>query len=146
MSDRSPRVSVVMPVFDAGRPLEQARDSVAAQTFADWELGVVDDGSRDPVTLALLDAAAVRPGISLHRTPNRGPSRARNLAIEHARAAYILPLDADDWLEHTYLAKTVPLLDADPRVGVAHTWVGLARDHHAGWRPGPVARPRLRSG
>src|SRR5262249_41216589 len=59
VSATTPRVSVVMPVFDAGRPLEQALDSVAVQTFTDRELVIVDDGSRDPTTLALLDAAAV---------------------------------------------------------------------------------------
>ncbi len=134
-----------MPVFDAGRPLEQALDSVAAQTFTDRELVIVDDGSRDPTTLTLLDAAAVRPGVFLHRTPNRGPSRARNLAIEHARGAYILPLDADDWLEHSYLARTVPLLDADPGLGMVHTWVGLAGEHHGVWRTGPFTVPELLS-
>src|SRR5262249_59490268 len=113
--------------------------------FTDRELVSLDDGSRDPTTLALLDAAAVRPGVSLHRTPNRGPSLARNLAIERARSAYLLPLDADDWLEPTFLAKTVPLLDADPGLGVVHTWVGLAGEHHGVWRTGPFAVPELLS-
>jgi glycosyltransferase involved in cell wall biosynthesis len=145
MSAGPPRVSVVMPVYDAGQALEQALDSVAAQTFTDRELVIVDDGSRDPTTLTLLDAAATRPGVWLHRTPNRGPSRARNLAIEHARGAYILPLDADDWLEPPYLAKTAPLLDADPGLGVVHTWVGLTGEHHGVWRTGPFALPDLLS-
>jgi glycosyltransferase involved in cell wall biosynthesis len=78
-------VSVIMPVFDAGRDLEQALRSVAAQTFTDRELVIVDDGSRDPITLAVLEVAARQPGVQLHHTPNGGPSRARNLAIEHAR-------------------------------------------------------------
>src|SRR5262245_42037565 len=63
----SPRVSVIMPVFDAGRDLEQAVRSVAAQTFTDRELVIVDDGSRDPTTLAVLDTIAREPGVSLHR-------------------------------------------------------------------------------
>jgi glycosyltransferase involved in cell wall biosynthesis len=140
-----PRVSVIMPVFDAGRDLEQAVRSVAAQTFTDRELVIVDDGSRDPATLAILDTVARQPGVSLHRTPNGGPSRARNLAIERARGPYILPLDADDWLEPTFLEKTVPVLDADPAVGVVHTWVGLTGLHHGVWRTGPFALPDLLS-
>ena len=76
----------------------------------------------------------------MHRTPNRGPAAARNLAIEHARGAYILPLDADDWLAPTFLERTVPLLDADPGVGVVHTWVGLV-----GGITAPGARARSRS-
>src|SRR5262245_58945357 len=139
MTDSTPRVSVIMPVFDAGHDLEQAVRSVAAQTFTDRELVIVDDGSRDPATLAVLEAIAREPGVSLHRTPNGGTSRARNLAIERARGAYLLPLDADDWLEPTFLEKTVPLLDADPTVGVVHTWVGLTGLHHGVWRTGPFA-------
>ena len=60
-STTPPRVSVIMPVFDAGRDLEQALRSVAAQTFTDRELVIVDDGSRDPTTLAILDTAPRRP-------------------------------------------------------------------------------------
>ena len=139
----APRVSVVMPVLDAGRDLEQAIRSVTSQSFADRELVIVDDGSRDPTTLALLDAAAGTPGVSVHRTPNRGPAAARNLAIERAHGAYILPLDADDWLEPAFLARTVPVLDADPAVGVVHTWVGLVGQHHGTWRTGPFELPAL---
>ena len=138
-----PRVSVVMPVFDAGRDLEQAVRSVTGQSFRDRELVIVDDGSRDPTTLALLDAAARRPGVAVHRTPNRGPAAARNLAIERARGAYILPLDADDWLEPAFLERTVPVLDAEPAIGVVHTWVGLAGEHHGTWRTGPFELPAL---
>jgi glycosyltransferase involved in cell wall biosynthesis len=133
---RAPRVSVVMPVFNAGAHLRQALDSVGSQTWRDFELVIVDDGSTEARTLAILEEAARRPGISLHRTPNRGPSHARNLAIERARADYILPLDADDYLAPSFLEKTVPLLDADPELGVAYTWVGLVGSHHGVWRTG----------
>jgi glycosyltransferase involved in cell wall biosynthesis len=139
----APRVSVVMPVLDAGRELEQAVRSVADQSFADRELVIVDDGSRDPTTLALLDTAARAPAVTVHRTPNRGPAAARNLAIERARGAYILPLDADDWLAPTFLERTVPVLDAEPAVGVVHTWVGLVGGHHGTWRTGPFELPAL---
>jgi len=132
----APRVSVIMPVYNAGRWLPQSLGSVATQTFRDFELVIVDDGSTEAETRRVLDDAARRPGVSLHRTENRGPSHARNLAIERARGAYILPLDADDWLEPAFLERTVPLLDADPRLGVAYTWVGLTGSHHGVWRTG----------
>jgi|SRR5499426_1587707 len=132
----TPRVSIVMPVFNAGRWLPQALASVAAQTYRDFELVVVDDGSTEPRTRELLDEAARRPGVTVHRTENRGPSHARNLAIERARGAYILPLDADDYLAPAFLEKTVPLLDDDPELGVAYTWVGLVGGHHGIWRTG----------
>ena len=125
-----------MPVFNAADHLRQALDSVAAQTWRDFELVIVDDGSTDARTVAILDDVARRPGVTLHRTPNRGPSLARNLAIERAHADYILPLDADDYLAPTFLAKTVPLLDAEPDLGVVYTWVGLVGSHHGIWRTG----------
>jgi len=139
----TPRISVIMPVFNAGADLERALASVAAQRRDDVEVVCVDDGSTDPATIAALDAAAKRPGVTVHRTPNRGPSAARNLAIEHARGIYVLPLDADDWLAPDYLAKTVPVLDAEPDVGIVHTWIGLVGGHHGVWRTGRFALPEL---
>ena len=139
----TPRISVIMPVFNAGADLERALASVAAQRRDDVEVVCVDDGSTDPATIAALDAAAKRPGVTVHRTPNRGPSAARNFAIEHARGIYVLPLDADDWLAPDYLAKTVPVLDAEPDVGIVHTWIGLVGGHHGVWRTGRFALPEL---
>jgi glycosyltransferase involved in cell wall biosynthesis len=139
----APRVSVIVPVFNAGDDLTQALESVAAQSVRDLEVVLVDDGSTDARTVALLDAAARRPGTTLHRTSNRGPAAARNLAIEHARGAYVLPLDADDWLAPEFLAKTVPMLDAEPGIGVVHTWVGLVGGHHGTWRTGSFSLPEL---
>src|SRR5262249_21448236 len=136
VTDAAPRVSVVIPVFNAGRDLEHALASVAAQTFTDHEVVVVDDGSTDALTRTILDDAAARGAIALHRVPNGGPARARNLGIEHARAAYILPLDADDRLAPTFLARTVPVLDAEPHVGVVYTWARLTGAHHGVWRTG----------
>ena len=145
MSDAAPRVSVIMPVFNAGRWLEQALDSVAAQTHRDCEVVVVDDGSTDPVTARVLADAASRRGVSVHRTPNRGPALARNLAIERSRGTYILPLDADDYLAPRFLERTVPVLDTQPDVGVVYTWVELVGAHDGVWRPGAFALPDLLS-
>ena len=133
---RAPRVSIIIPVFNAGRYLTRALDSVEAQTERNFEVVVVDDGSIDRRTHKILDEAAGRPGVTVHRTENRGPSAARNLAIERSRGAYILPLDADDYLAPTYLEKTIPVLDAEPALGVAYTWVGLVGGHHGVWKTG----------
>jgi glycosyltransferase involved in cell wall biosynthesis len=132
----TPRVSIVMPVFDGGAHLAEALASVAAQTWRDFELVIVDDGSTEARTLAILEDAARRPGVTVHRTPNRGPSAARNLAIERAEGALVLPLDADDYLAPTYLERTVPLLDAEPALGIVYTWIGLVGGHHGVWRTG----------
>jgi glycosyltransferase involved in cell wall biosynthesis len=132
----APRVSVIIPVYNAGEYLAQALASVAAQTWRDHETVVVDDGSTDPRTRAILQQASSHPGVHVHRTENRGPSHARNLAIERARGTYILPLDADDYLAPDFLARTVPILDAEADVGIVHTWVGLVGRHRGVWRTG----------
>jgi glycosyltransferase involved in cell wall biosynthesis len=139
----APAVSIVTPVFDTGALLEPMLASVAAQTLHDWEHVIVDDGSTDAVTRRLLDAAATRPGVTVVRTENGGPARARNLAVERARGRYVLPLDADDYLASAFLARTVPILDGEPGVGVVHTWVGLVDGHVGTWRTGPFTLPAL---
>jgi teichuronic acid biosynthesis glycosyltransferase TuaG len=96
----APRVSVVTPAFNAARFIEQTIRSVQAQTIEDWELIVVDDGSRDgtPALVACLAEADSRIRL-LSSGGNRGPARARNRGIEQARAPYLAFLDSDDlWL------------------------------------------------
>lgn len=84
-----PAISVIVPVYQAERLLPQCVESVLGQTFSDWELLLVDDGSRDG-SPALCDAYAAgdarRPG--LHK-PNGGVSSARNLGLEQARGQCI---------------------------------------------------------
>ncbi len=138
-----PRVSIVVPVFDAGQDLERALRSATGQTYGDREVIVVDDGSTDARTLAILDDAARRPGVTVHRTPNRGPSAARNLGIAQASGDYVLPLDADDHLDPAFLEQTVPVLDQRPDLGIAHTWIGLVGGHHGTWRTGPFTLEAL---
>ena len=115
-------VSVVIPCYRHAEYLMEAVQSVAAQTRADWEAIIVDDGSPDDA--AQVAAAAVeRYGdrIRVVRQPNRGVASARNAAIAVARGRYIVPLDADDALHPEFLARTAATLDADPSVGVAYT-------------------------
>ena len=93
--------------------------SALAQTWLDVEIVIVDDGSDDPDTLRLL-AAPTWPRTRVIRQPNAGPAAARNRAIAEANAEYILPLDADDLTESTYVAKAAAVLDAQPDVGIVY--------------------------
>jgi len=138
-----PRVSVVIPVWNAGSLFRKALNSVAEQTYRDLETVVVDDGSTDAETRAILDEAAGRPETTVIRTENRGPAAARNAAIAEARGAYIVPLDADDTLAPTFLARTTAVLDAEPDVGICFTWVGLTGGHHGVWRTGEFSAKAL---
>lgn len=140
----TPRVAVIVPVRDAGTLLRRALASVAAQTVSDHETVIVDDGSRHPRTLALLETAKRSRGIRVARHPEpRGPAAARNRAVGETRAPFLLPLDADDWLKPDFLAKTLAAIDREPGADIAHSWVGLAGGHHGVWRTGPLAIPPL---
>jgi glycosyltransferase involved in cell wall biosynthesis len=100
-----------------GRFVEETVASAQSQTFRDFEIIVVDDGSDDPATVARLDQLA-GTGITLLRTINRGVAEARNHGIQAAKGRYILPLDADDLIAADFLEKTVRLLEEDVETGI----------------------------
>lgn len=135
MMNRAPKVSVVIPCYNHGAFLEEAVQSVLAQTFPDYEIIVVNDGSTDPETVRLLDGYH-RPKTTLVETPNRGVSSARNTGIGMARGSYILLLDADDRIAPDYLEKGVALLDARPELGTVYCDAVMFGD-----REGVVALP-----
>jgi glycosyltransferase involved in cell wall biosynthesis len=142
-----PRVSVVVRCYRQARFLPEAVASVAAQTFGDWELVIVDDGSPDDTREVAAALQAAHPGhdLRLVSRPNGGPARALNTGVEAARAELVLPLDADDALHPTYLEKAVRALDEDPAASIAFTDVVLWGAVASGWRMGPFTLPALRA-
>lgn len=114
-----PTVSVVIPCYNQGRYLDEAVASVLAQTFRDFEIIVIDDGSTDEETIRLFSSYS-RPGTRVIRTPNQGLAEARNTGIREARGKYILPLDADDRIAPGYLEKAVAVLDTRPKTGIVY--------------------------
>lgn len=124
MQGEAPKVTVVVPCFNMGEFLAEAVGSVLAQTFTDFELIVVDDGSDDPGTKEVLEKLRVA-GIRVLSTENRGVACARNHGIRAARGSYLVALDADDVLEPSFLAKTVQVMEEDPEVGIVGCDAGL---------------------
>ena len=117
---RAPRTSVLMAAYNpAPDQLTQAVDSVLAQTVADLELIVVDDGSDHPVADLLASRRDERLRIVRHPA-NRGLSAARNTALRLARAPLVSHLDSDDAWEPGYLEHVLPAF-ADPAVGLVYT-------------------------
>lgn len=107
----APAVSIVLPTFNRGDTILRAVRSILAQTFADWELELVDDGSTDG-TQALV--SGLDPRIRIHRQENGGLASARNRGLRESRGRYIAFLDSDDeWLPH-HLALCVAFLRANP--------------------------------
>ena len=112
-----------MPAYNAERTIASSIGSVLAQTRPDFELIVVDDGSKDS-TVEVAHGFG-DPRIRVLRQENWGPGAARNLAIRESRGRYVSMLDSDDLWLPMYLETMGAALDADPRVGLAYTdaWV-----------------------
>lgn len=113
-----PKVSIIVPVYKAEKVLSRCVDSILAQSFKDWELILVDDGSPDGSGV-LCDKYANTIKPSNHQTirtihkQNGGVSSARNIGLEHATGKYITFVDADDYIQPDFLEKMAAATPAD---------------------------------
>ena len=116
---RAPAVSVVVPAYNVAQFIGEALESVFAQTFEDFEVIVVNDGSPDTVELERALAPYLARVVYM-KQENRGPSAARNTGISAARGRYVALLDADDaWLPD-YLSEQTRALDARPELDLVY--------------------------
>ncbi len=111
-----PKVSVIMPAYNAARFITLAVESVLAQTLSDWEMIIVDDGSTDDTPRIL--AGISDPRIRVIHQPNGGEAAARNTALDLATGEYVAFLDADDLYRPNGLADLATYLDEHSEYGV----------------------------
>ena len=119
MVSASPKVSVVIPAYNVEQWIETTIRSVFDQSFSDWEVIVVDDGSQDRTPSIVEDIG--HPKVQLVVQENQGPTAARNHGFSHARGEYVALLDADDQYEKGFLERTVKFLDDHREFGVVAT-------------------------
>ncbi|MEM8757554.1 MAG: glycosyltransferase [Planctomycetota bacterium] len=141
-AQRDPAVSVIVPFYDLPEFLPATLESINQQTFDSIETIVVDDGSTRAESAALMkriEAGGFGDRTRVVRRDNGGLSAARNTGIEHARGEFILPVDADDLLDPTYIEKTVGVLRNEPDLAYATALVSYFREDPArrgyGWVP-----------
>lgn len=115
-------VSVIIPCYNSGATICKTVESIKKQTWRDVEIIVVDDGSTDRSTIEILDAMV---GIHLVRQRNCGLPAARNAGLDVASGEFVLPLDADDWLDPKAIEAMVEALDKNPRAAFAYTNICL---------------------
>lgn len=118
-----PNVSVIIPAYNAMTYLPETVESVLRQTFTDFEVLIIDDGSSDHIVEWV--SQLVDPRVKLISQENQGACAARNTGIAQAQGEYIALLDADDLWEPTILEKQVRCLEDDPAVGLVHTWMAI---------------------
>ncbi len=138
-----PAVSVIMPAYNVAAYLGAAIDSVLAQTFADLELLIVDDGSTDGSARIAGTRARRDPRVRLMRRPNGGIAAARNDALRAATSPVLAILDSDDLWAPAYLESQMAILDRHPDIDIVTGNAVLLGGPHDGLpaRPYPDPRP-----
>src|ERR1700676_3008159 len=125
----SPQVSVVLSVHNGAADLPKAVDTILAQTFRDFELIAINNGSTDG-TAAVLDGLC-DPRVRVIHQDDMGLAAALNRGIALARGRYVARQDHDDWAKPTRLKKQVAFLQANPHCALVGTraeiWVGNER-------------------
>lgn len=138
-----PKVSIIIPVYNAEKGIRKCVESVLNQEFTDFELILVDDGSKDGSPAILDEYAARDERVRVIHKPNQGVSATRNLGLETACGQYIQFMDADDWLTEDstkILVRAAEEHGCDLAVGGFYRVVG---EHLA--RKSSIDEPRLLS-
>ena len=115
----NPKVSVIIPCYNSGKFIDETLNSVLEQTYQDFEIIIVNDGSTDSFTIEKLNSLNV-PKIKVIHTSHQERCQARNTGIKEARGEYILPLDSDDKIHPEYMEKAVNILDNQLDVGIVY--------------------------
>jgi len=126
-------VSVIIPCYNKGIYLDETINSVLRQTYTDFEIIIVDDGSTDTFTKQFLSRLN-HPKIKVFFRENEGVSQARNYAIKHSKGEYILPLDADDLISDDYFERAVEVLSKNQDVKLV-----CCNVDYFGYRKGTIA-------
>jgi glycosyltransferase involved in cell wall biosynthesis len=130
----SPKVSIVLPVYNAAQYLGQCIDSLLCQTFKDFELLIINDGSTDDsLNIIRLYAEADSRIRVIEHLNNIGLISVLNQSVEQCRGQYIARMDADDWSEPERLQIQFDYLESHPRVGIVGSWIKLFGDKNEVW-------------
>lgn len=107
MPEPTPQISVIVPIYNTEKWLRRCLESILAQTFTDFELLLIDDGSTDS-SGAICDKYAEKDSrIRIFHKPNGGVSSARNLGLDNARGEWITFVDSDDWIGSSYIENLI---------------------------------------
>ncbi|OGW47581.1 MAG: hypothetical protein A2Y66_03270 [Nitrospirae bacterium RBG_13_41_22] len=123
-----PNISVYIPVFNYARYIEKAIQSVLNQTFKDWELIVINDGSTDG-TEEILRKYESHDKVTVVNQENKGLTKSCNIALRLANGEYVMRLDGDDYLDENALLVMTHFLDENPEIGLVYPDYYLIDEH-----------------
>ena len=105
------KISIIIPVYNVEQYIKNCLESVINQTYDNWEIILIDDGSTDNSKAIYENIAIKNDKIKIFKQTNKGVSAARNLGIEKAQGDYIVFLDADDWIEKKFLERMLEVIE-----------------------------------
>ena len=132
------RFSVIIPLYNKSSYVAKAIGSILSQTFADYELVIVDDGSKDDSYDVASKAIEGRANCQIHRQDNAGVSMARNNAVALSRGEYLCFLDADDWWAPSFLEEMACLIEEYPEAGIYGTGYMIVNETKHRTRTAPI--------
>lgn len=137
--------SIIIPLYNKAPYVEKALRSVATQTFSNYELIIVDDGSKDDsatiaerVIISCWQSLSKSQPVKLIRQANAGVSSARNNGVAVSQGQYICFLDSDDWWEPTFLENIALLIQEYPDAGIYGTSYTIVNEHKHKTRIAPI--------
>lgn len=135
-----PKVSIVVPVYNAEKQIERCLDSIRGQTFSDFEVILVNDGSGDSSPKILEAYAAKDDRFRVISQENQGPSTARNTGIDNASGDFVYFVDADDYIADDAIEKLyTAAVNSGAEVticGLYYVKDGLPKEHKITYKPG----------
>ena len=138
----NPLVSVIVTCYNQAKYINDTINSILIQSYSNYEIILVDDGSTDLATINLLDNLPWGE-VKLFRIPNSGVSQARNHGIKNSSGKYIVILDGDDMLITDFLSKTIPVLENNDSVKIVRTNVKSFGTKSGFYRYPTYSLPRL---
>ncbi len=144
----SKKVSVIVPAYNMSAYLQQTLESVCASDYDNYEVIVMDDGSKDNTLQTAQAFAATHKQVRVFTQPNGGVCKARNNAIRHSEGEYILPLDADDLITPDFIRLAAEVLDSDMNIKGVGCEAEFFGDRSGHWHlpkfsPGLLARKSI---
>lgn len=130
--------SVIIPLYNKAPYVAKAIQSVLAQTFVDYELIVVDDGSKDDSFAIALQSIEGHRNCHIYKQKNGGVSVARNTGVQLSQGNYLCFLDADDWWEPSFLEEMTKLTEEFPEAGIYGTNYTIVNETKHKTRVAPI--------
>jgi len=135
-------VSVIIPCFNVAQFVEETIESVISQTYQNWEIILVNDGSSDHL-FETIEKYLSDKRVSFFSKENGGLSSARNFGISKAKGTYILPLDADDLIHSTYIEKAITVFNNNQKLKLVYCRVDYFGERNEEWVLPPYSFPEI---